>query len=150
MDSIPQYRPSRRPKTRRPRLDVVAGIIVRDGHLLIGQRRKKDSHGLRWEFPGGKIESGESPPAALKRELHEELAIHADVGDELVRYEYAYPGRTPLQLIFFSVRSFTGEPVARAFEQIKWEPPHRLPAYDFLDGDVDFVRRLTRGEWKLL
>ena len=54
----------------RPVIRVVAAVIERDGKILIGQRRKTDSHGLKWEFPGGKVERGESPAAALARELH--------------------------------------------------------------------------------
>jgi 8-oxo-dGTP diphosphatase len=130
----------------RPPLKVVAAVIERNGKILVGQRRKSDSHGLKWEFPGGKVERGEIPVAALARELSEELGIKAVIGSEIVRYEHNYPGRTSIVLIFFRVTEFTGEPRGFAFEQITWEMPERLPSYDFLEGDIDFVRRLAARE----
>ncbi len=132
--------------TTRPILMVVAAVIERDGHILIGQRRAKDRHALKWEFPGGKVEPNEHPKEALRRELQEELRIDAEIGPEIVRYEFQYPKRSPILLIFHSVATFEGEPSNDAFEQIKWELRERLPDYDFLDGDHDFVRRLARRQ----
>lgn len=126
---------------------VVAAVIERHGRILIGQRTKGDWNQWKWEFPGGKMEPLESPREALKRELTEELGITAEIGEELTRYEYEYPGKPPIQLIFFRVIRFEGEPRNLAFNQIRWEPVVRFAAYEFLDGDVDFVRRLARGEW---
>jgi 8-oxo-dGTP diphosphatase len=131
----------------RPIIKVVAAVIEQGGRILVGQRRKSDSHGLKWEFPGGKVERGEAPAAALARELEEELGIQAHVGREIVRYSHEYPKRATILLIFFSVTRFSGEPQSLAFEKIVWEVPERLPQYDFLDGDVDFVRRLAAGEY---
>ena len=130
----------------RPEILVVAAVMERDGLILIGQRRQQDRHPLKWEFPGGKVEPGEEPRAALERELAEELNVRATIGEEIVRYEYQYPNRAPILLIFYRVREFTGEIENRAFERIVWERADRLPEYDFLDGDVDFVRRLGCGE----
>jgi 8-oxo-dGTP diphosphatase len=128
-------------------IKVAAAVIERDAKILIGQRKRGDSHGLKWEFPGGKVERGESPVAALVRELREELGIEAVVGRELVRYEHRYPRRTSILLIFYSVKEFSGEPSSLAFEKIEWEPAEKLPEYDFLDGDIDFVRRLAAHEF---
>ena len=61
-------------------MEVVAAVIERDGQILIGQRKARGRHGLKWEFPGGKVEPGEEPRAALARELREELAIEAVIG----------------------------------------------------------------------
>lgn len=130
-------------------IKVAAALIVRDGKILVGQRKKADSHGLKWEFPGGKVERGESPRDALARELEEELGIQARIGPEVVRYTWSYPKRATILLIFHKVIEFGGEPQSLAFERIEWELPERLPGYDFLDGDVDFVRRLATGEFKL-
>lgn len=132
----------------RPVIKVVAAVIERNGQILVGQRRKSDSHGLKWEFPGGKVERGEAPVAALARELEEELGIQARVGREIVRYAHEYPKRATILLMFFSVTEFSGEPQSLAFERIVWESPGKLPEYDFLDGDVDFVRRLASGHYR--
>ena len=138
-----QLRP---PRSRSFRVVVAAGVIERDGQILIGQRRIGDTHPLKWEFPGGKVEAGESPRDGLQRELEEELCIQAIIGTELIRYEYQYPGRSPILLIFFRVDSYQGEPRSSAFAQIRWEARERLPEYDFLDGDRDFVKRLASNE----
>jgi 8-oxo-dGTP diphosphatase len=124
---------------------VVAGVLQREGMLLIGQRMANDRHALKWEFPGGKVEPGETPRQALARELREELGVEAVIGAEVARYEHSSNGRGPLILLFHRVESFTGEPRSEAFEQIRWEAPAALPGYDFLDGDLDFVRRLALG-----
>lgn len=133
-------------RNRTPLL-VSAGIIHRDGRVLVGQRRRCDRHPLKWEFPGGKVEHGESPQQALVRELLEELQIRATIGTELARYEHDYPTGSRVHLLFFVVTEFSGEPTARVFEQISWADVHSLPKLDFLDGDLDFVRRLARGDF---
>ena len=122
---------------------VVAAVIERNGLVLIGQRKRSGWHPLRWEFPGGKAEPGEDPQAALARELAEELDICARIGTEIMRYEYQYPDRSPILLIFYRVVDFEGEPRNLDFEQIVWERRKRLPGYDFLEGDIAFVRRLA-------
>jgi 8-oxo-dGTP diphosphatase len=133
-------------KNRAPLL-VSAAIIHRGGRVLVGQRRKADRHSLKWEFPGGKVEPGETPQQALVRELREELHIEAEVGTELARYEHEYPSGSRVHLLFFSVHAFQGEPEAQVFEQIRWAELRELPEFDFLEGDFDFVRRLARGEF---
>jgi 8-oxo-dGTP diphosphatase len=133
-------------KHRSPLL-VSAGIIHRQGKVLVGQRRRGDRHPLKWEFPGGKVEFGESPQQALVRELREELQIEANIGSELARYEHDYPSGSRIHLLFFAVRDFLGEPRARVFEQISWIDLSALPTLDFLDGDLDFVKRLSRGDF---
>jgi 8-oxo-dGTP diphosphatase len=125
-------------------LTVVAGVIRRGGQILIGRRRAGQRHALKWEFPGGKVEPHEDPREALRRELKEELDIEATIGSEVTRYDYSYPGRPPIQLIFYDVSQFQGEPRNLIFDDMRWEVPRRLPRYDFLDGDVDFVRWLAR------
>ena len=126
---------------------VVAAVIETEGRILVCQRKRGTRHALKWEFPGGKVEHGEEPRAALARELREELAIDAQIGTELVRYEHSYPGRDPILLIFFRVNQFKGVPANVVFETIEWSTHGSLPSYDFLDGDLDFVRRLARGEY---
>ncbi len=126
------------------RVDVVAAVIERDGRVLICQR-KGGRHGHKWEFPGGKVERGESAAEALKRELCEELAIDAQIGDQMEQHEIRYGNGPLLRLQFFRVSNFTGEPKNLQFERIVWEEPGRLPQYDFLEGDLEFVKRLANG-----
>jgi 8-oxo-dGTP diphosphatase len=133
-------------RVNRPTVLVVAAVIEKDGLVLLGQRRRDDSHPLKWEFPGGKVEEGETPRDGLKRELQEELSINAEIGPEISRHEFKYPRRSRVLLIFHRVTKWRGEMRNGAFEQILWEQPARLPEYDFLEGDVDFVRRLARGQ----
>lgn len=121
---------------------VVAGVIELSGRILICQRPPGKWHALKWEFPGGKVEPGEDPPRALVRELEEELGIRARIRGEITRYEYQYPGRPPILLIFFHITEFDGEVVSRDFARIAWELPERLTEYDFLEGDLEFLRRL--------
>ncbi|MEJ5367632.1 MAG: (deoxy)nucleoside triphosphate pyrophosphohydrolase [Bryobacteraceae bacterium] len=129
---------------------VVAGVLQRDGLFLIGQRMAGDRHALKWEFPGGKVEAGETPKDALRRELREELGIEAEIGPEIARYEQCVSGRPPLVLLFHRVESFQGEPQPRTFQRIAWERAEALLQYDFLDGDLDFIRRLARGSIRLV
>ena len=129
------------------RVIVVAALIEKNGLILIGQRKRNGRHGLKWEFPGGKVEQGESPRVALERELQEELSIQATIDRELVRYEHCYPRGSPILLIFFSVTEFKGTLQNIEFEQLRWESASELTQYDFLDGDLDFIRRLSRGEF---
>ncbi len=123
-------------------MTVVAALIERDGRVLIGQRRPGGRHPLKWEFPGGKLEAGEALQAALTRELSEELAIQAEIGEEVMRYEYRYPGGPLLLLVFFRVAAFQGELTNRDFTDLRWEERSRLSEYDFLAGDQAFVRWL--------
>ena len=125
-------------------LQVVAGILEHDGRILISRRRAEQSHPLKWEFPGGKIEPGETATEALKRELEEELGIQNAVGEEITRYPYSYQGKPPILLIFFRVVRYEGEPVNRVFHEIRWELAARLRDFDFVEGDTEFLRTLTR------
>jgi 8-oxo-dGTP diphosphatase len=118
---------------------VVAGILERDGRILICRRRADQPHALKWEFPGGKIEGDETPEAALIRELREELGIEAERPEEITRYEFAYPGKNPILLIFLRAPSWSGEIENRIFQSVEWELPGRLATYDFLEGDAPFI-----------
>jgi 8-oxo-dGTP diphosphatase len=124
-------------------VDVVAAVIERAGLILIGQRKPRGRHALKWEFPGGKVEPGEGSRDALVRELREELGIEARIGEEIERYDFSYSADRVTRLIFFQVAEFTGEPANLDFAQIAWVERERLPEYDFLEGDVAFVRKLA-------
>jgi 8-oxo-dGTP diphosphatase len=131
----------------RARQLVAAGVIYRAGQVLIGQQCEADKHALKWEFPGGKVESGESPQEALVRELREELLIDATIGAELSHYEHEYANGSSVHLLFLAVPAFIGQPINCVYKQIIWAPLRDLSGLDFLEGDVDFVRRLARGDF---
>ena len=128
-----------------PPMRVVAAIIVKDASVLICRRKAGQLYAGKWEFPGGKVEPGEEFRAALRRELQEELAITATIGAEITRYEFTYPGRAPIQIVFYKVDEFEGEPRNLIFDEIRWETIGNLRTYDFLDGDIDFVKDLAGG-----
>jgi 8-oxo-dGTP diphosphatase len=124
---------------------VVAGILQKGDSILICQRRRSDTYGLQWEFPGGKVESRESLTAALQRELQEELAIEVEVGGEVFRLRHQYTDRY-VEVVFFAVTSHRGEICNRVFEAVQWAPRARLPEYNFLEADRELVNRLAKGE----
>lgn len=101
---------------------------------------------LKWEFPGGKIEEGEQPRAAMRRELEEELGIEATIGDEVARIRYEYPGGRSVELRFFVVREFHGEIENRIFREIRWVTRAELLELDFLEADRTLVRDLAAGK----
>ncbi|MDE3178011.1 MAG: (deoxy)nucleoside triphosphate pyrophosphohydrolase [Acidobacteriota bacterium] len=123
---------------------VAAGILVRDGKVLICQRRHGDPYGLQWEFPGGKVEKGEDLAASLLRELNEELAIEAKAGEEVFRVRHRYPDRY-VEVVFFLVREYEGKIQNRVFERIEWAGRGQLQGYRFLDADRELVERLANG-----
>jgi len=124
---------------------VVAGILQKDDSILICQRRRSDTYGLQWEFPGGKVEDGEDLPAALRRELEEELAIQAEVGGEVFRLRHHYPDRY-VEVVFFAILNIRGEVRNQVFEAVEWAPRSNLPRYNFLEADRELVNRLSKGE----
>ncbi len=125
---------------------VVAALIEKDGKLLVCQRTRHQTMPLKWEFPGGKIEEGEQPRDALRRELEEELGITATIGDELARIQHEYPNGGMVELRFYIVRQYDGEIENRIFREIRWAAPKDLPKYDFLEADRTLVKDLAMGK----
>ena len=125
---------------------VVAALIQKDGKLLVCQRTRHQTMPLKWEFPGGKIEDGEQPRDALRRELEEEIGIVATIGDEVARIRHEYPNRSLVELRFFVVREYQGEIENRIFRDVQWAAPKDLPKYDFLEADLTLVRDLAAGK----
>jgi mutator protein MutT len=126
-------------------VQVAAGVILRGDRLLVCQRTAASTHPLQWEFPGGKREPSESLAACARRELHEELAIDAVVGDELWRTRHRYRPDHAVDLFFFLITSFHGEPSNRAFASIRWVQLGRLHTLDFLEADRGLVMFLDRN-----
>jgi 8-oxo-dGTP diphosphatase len=125
---------------------VVAALILKDGKFLVCQRTRHQTMPMKWEFPGGKIEEGEQPRDALRRELDEELGIDAIIGDEVLRLRHEYPNRSSVELRFFVVREYQKEIENKIFNDLRWAERSELPGFDFLEADVELVRQLAEGK----
>jgi 8-oxo-dGTP diphosphatase len=134
----------------RPVRLVVAALILREtggvgAEVLVCQRRPDQPMSLKWEFPGGKIEPGESAEQALARELDEELGIAAVIGPRVAQVRHKYRNGGSIDLQFFSVKEFTGDIDNRIFNEIRWSPLSELPSLDFLAADFGLIRDLSEG-----
>jgi len=125
---------------------VVAAVMVRGSRVLICQRRDDQPFALQWEFPGGKVEAGEDFPAALARELQEELGIEATIGQEITTVRHQYAEGLGVELHFFVVSEFAGTLENRIFREVRWEERETLEAGSFLEADRGVVRSLQSGE----
>ena len=125
---------------------VVAALILKDGKLLVCQRTRHQTMPLKWEFPGGKIEEGEQPRDALRRELDEELGIDAKIGEEVARIRHDYKTGSSVELRFYAVREYKREIENRIFKDVRWATRSELPSYDFLEADLSLVKDLAEGK----
>ena len=124
---------------------MAAGIISRGNRFLVCQRRGDGPFPHKWEFPGGKIEAGEEARAALDRELKEELDVSVEQACEIFRHAHDYAGGTRVELVFFEVLSYRGDPRNQVFERVEWVAAGELEKLDFLEGDRPLVRALSGG-----
>jgi 8-oxo-dGTP diphosphatase len=128
------------------RIVVVAGLIYcqKTNRLLISQRYDKGHELLRsrWEFPGGKIESGEHPFDALKRELKEEIDVEVENGSPIEIIHSTSLG-IDIIMICYLITKWTGEPKPVDVADIAWKPINQLNQYDFVDADKPFVEKLV-------
>jgi len=128
-------------------ITVVAAVIEERGLILICQRRRGDRFELKWEFPGGKAQPGETPQEALIRELNEELQVSAKIGPELYRTRHRYAEmEAEIELVFFAATLGPETMMNRAFERIVWAETSELPGYDFLPADRELVERLSTAK----
>jgi 8-oxo-dGTP diphosphatase len=125
---------------------VVAAVILEGGKILVCQRTRHQTMPMKWEFPGGKIEEGEQPRDALRRELEEELGIDATIGEEIVRIRHEYKGGNSVELRFFLVQEYRGTIENRIFRDLQWTVPKDLPSFDFLEADLTLVNDLAAGK----
>jgi len=147
----------------RPIRFVVAGLILRslDGartssngapldrsgvEVLICQRKPDQPMSLKWEFPGGKIEPGETAEEALARELDEELGIRAVIGRKIAQVRHKYRNGGSIDLQFFVVHEFGGSLENRIFNDMRWSPLAELTGFDFLAADLGLIRDLSEGK----
>jgi 8-oxo-dGTP diphosphatase len=125
---------------------VVAALILNKGKILVCQRTRHQTMPLKWEFPGGKIEPGEQPRDALRRELEEELGIDAKIGEEVARIQHKYKNGGTVELRFYVVHQYEGEIENRIFRDVQWADRKKLPTFDFLEADLELVKELAGGK----
>jgi 8-oxo-dGTP diphosphatase len=133
---------------------VVAALVLRPTaaaeaagrEVLICQRRADQPMSLKWEFPGGKIELGETAELALARELHEELGIEAVIGRRIAQVRHKYRNGGSIDLQFFVVNEYSGVLENRIFNDTRWVPLAALPTFDFLAADHGLIRDLAEGK----
>ncbi|SQJ18994.1 CTP pyrophosphohydrolase [Serratia rubidaea] len=126
-------------------IDVVAAIIERDGKILLAQRDAQSDQAGLWEFPGGKVETGESQPQALARELAEELGIEAVIGDYVASNNWQ-TGERLIRLHAWRVGAFSGELQQRCHSALVWVEPQRAGAYPLAPADIPLLADYLRGE----
>jgi 8-oxo-dGTP diphosphatase len=131
-------------------LTVVAALIESEGKVLACQRRRGSRFELLWEFPGGKVEPGETLTAALERELREELGVVARIGPEVHRVQHQYrQSGEPFELVFFAAGAPPDDIQNLEFERIEWREPKSLAELDFLEADRELIAKLASGKVKL-
>ncbi len=118
------------------RARVVAAVVRRGGLILVTRRHPDGERGGQWEFPGGKVEPGESEPEALAREIREELGCAIEVGRLVVRHRHRYPD-LEVDLAFYACRSPPGsKPRCLGAAEMEWAAAEALAGYDFCEADL--------------
>jgi len=122
--------------------EVAVAILKRDAKILICQRKQGGRYALKWEFPGGKLESGETVEQCLRRELQEELSIEIHSIEHIETLSAYYEDGGMFNVSYCFVHGFEGEPRNNVFEQIRWVTISELKEMDLLDGNKPFVEKL--------
>ena len=120
-------------------LTVAGGILEENGMILIAQRKRDDDYGLKWEFPGGKLDEGETGEECIVRELMEELCIEVEVicfFDEIVEDD--------ITILYYLVRRVSGKFTLNDHEKLQWVFPDGLGDYDLISGDREIARKLAQ------
>jgi mutator protein MutT len=126
-------------------IDVAAALIFHNGKLLITQRRKHDHLPNLWEFPGGKVEPGETFETCLQREIQEELGLQISVGELVEDLTHAYPEKT-VRLRFYRCRLLRGEPRAIHCQAFQWVTREEIPRFKFPAADAHLIDGLVSGK----
>jgi 8-oxo-dGTP diphosphatase len=126
---------------------VAAAVLVRGGKILLARRAAGKKLAGLWEFPGGKLDAGETPAQALVRELKEELGLDAVAGPELMRSVHDYDfGR--VELIGLVCRAAEARELSSTdHDRLEWAAPSALPSYSLTPADIPLAERLARGDW---
>lgn len=126
------------------RIEVAVGVLFNEqGEVLIGQRVVKDNYYQKWEFPGGKLEQGESPQDALIREFREEVGIEITSSEHFMVLEHNYPDRH-VCLHVQKINQYSGYIASMEGQALKWVTLNGLSSIDFLDGNTQIVEMLKR------
>lgn len=126
-------------------LVVTAAVIEDQGKFLIAQRKKDSHQGMKWEFPGGKVESRESPEACLAREIREELSVSIDVGDIFKVISHNYDDKQVI-LLCYKCKIVEGIPCPTDCQDFKWVTPAEMSDFDFAPADIPVVEALQKGK----
>ncbi len=133
--------------TKKPSPQIVAaGVIEKDGRILIGKRKHGKMFAGNWEFPGGTVEKGETPEQCLQRELREELAVEIEVGHLICSSEYSYTPEWTIRLLVYRANIISGMFDLKDHEEIRWVPLEKLAGYDFPEASSHIVKKLVSGE----
>lgn len=125
------------------RTRVAVAVIRKNGKILVCQRKKDARYGLKWEFPGGKLELGETIMQCLARELREELSIEITGVKKMETQTAEYDDGGRYEVAYCFVDDFSGEPRNNVFETIQWTTLDELRSLDILEGNKTFVAQLT-------
>lgn len=128
----------------------MAGFLIRDNKILVGQRPENNSLAGQWEFPGGKIEPGETPEEALRRELQEELGIDAEIGELRLACTHSY-GDVGILILFYRVDFWKGQPKAQHHLQLDWIYPEELKYRPIPEANKKILDKIFKAiniEWR--
>lgn len=145
--AVNQNQASQAKKPSRPKknwIPVVAGILKKGNQILVGQRPETHTLGGLWEFPGGKIEMGETPEYALARELNEELGIDAEVGELKLACTHSY-GDVGILILFYEIMFWKGEPKAMHHTSLEWINPLDLPKRNIPEANRKNMLRIYKA-----
>lgn len=145
IDLKPQQQGTMPHSKRKPRsIRVVAALIRERSEVLLTQRKPGRHLGLSWEFPGGKVEAGESDVEALKRELREELGVQVRVGSRCFETRHTY-GMRDMHLLVYRCTIVQGKPQPLDVYALEWVPESQILERDFLPADMPLVRGIAAG-----
>lgn len=133
-----------KPRIKKNWIPVSAGLLKKDNMILVGQRPENHTLAGLWEFPGGKIELGESPEQALARELNEELGIEAEVGELKIACTHSYSD-VGIIILFYEVLFWKGEPKTKHHINLKWVKPSELPKMNIPDANRKNLDRIYKA-----